>query len=85
MTASIGMFRAIQERVYYLYREKKQFLELAGGSRSILQGSALSAVYGYSEGNAGKIDNLMTDALRIGAQQQKPCISAEMIMAGKIK
>ena len=79
MTASTGIFRAIQERVYYLYREKKQPLELAGGSRSILQGGALSAVH------AGKIDNLMTDALTIGAQQEKPCISAEMVMAGKIK
>ncbi len=156
-----GMFRAIQERVYYLYREKKQplvlaideaqylnynilrdlkmllnhsydslncfslilvgepylnhildkqvhealrqritvhynyeglsdqevpdyiyhKLELAGGSRSILEGGAVSAVHGYSEGNARKIDNLMTDALTIGAQQEQQCINAEVIMA----
>lgn len=30
MTVSIGMFRAIQERVYYLYREKKKLLVLVG-------------------------------------------------------
>ena len=56
-------------------------LELAGGSRSILEGGALSAVHGYSEGNARKIDNLMTDALTIGAQQEQPCINAEIVMA----
>ena len=44
-------------------------LELAGGSRSILEGGALNTVHGYSEGNARKIDNLMTDALTIGARQ----------------
>lgn len=56
-------------------------LELAGGSRSILAPEALSAVHGYSEGNARKIDNLMTDALTIGAQQKKTVIDAEVILA----
>lgn len=156
-----GMFRAIQERVYYLYREKKQplllaideaqylnynilrdlkmlmnhsydslncfslilvgepylnhildkqvhealrqritvhynyeglsdqeipdyiwhKLELAGGSRSILEGGAVSAIHGCSEGNARKIDNLMTDALTIGAQQDQHSITSEIILA----
>ena len=56
-------------------------LEVAGGSRSILEGGAVSAIHGYSEGNARKIDNLMTDALTIGSQQDKPTIDAETIMA----
>ena len=56
-------------------------LELARGSRSILEGGAISAIHGYSEGNARKIDNLMTDALTIGAQQEQHCINAEIIMA----
>lgn len=56
-------------------------LELAGERRSILEGGALSAVHGYSKGNARKIDNLMTDALTIGVQQERPCISAEIVMA----
>ena len=56
-------------------------LELAGGSRSILGGDAVSAIHGYSEGNARKIDNLMTDALTIGAQQDKHVIDAEIILA----
>lgn len=46
-----------------------------------MEGGALSAIHGYSEGNARKIDNLMTDALTIGAQQGQHCINAEIIMA----
>ena len=56
-------------------------LELAGGSRDILDGGAVSAIHGYSEGNARKIDNLMTDALTLGAQQDKRTIDAETILA----
>lgn len=41
-------------------------LKLAGGNRSILKGRAFSAIHGYGEGNARKIDNLMTNALTIG-------------------
>ena len=40
-----------------------------------------NAVHGYSERNARKIDNLMTDALTIGAQQGKMVINAEVILA----
>jgi len=46
---------------------------LAGGRRKIPESKAMSAVHGYSEGNARKIDNLMTDALTIGAQQKNAC------------
>lgn len=56
-------------------------LQLAGGSRRILDGGAISAVHGYSEGNSRKIDNLMTDALTIGAQQEKQVIDSEVILA----
>ena len=56
-------------------------LELAGGSFGILDGGAVSAIHGYSEGNARKIDNLMTDALTLGAQQDKQTIDAEIILA----
>lgn len=56
-------------------------LELAGGSQSIFGKDAISALHGYSEGNARKIDNLMTDALTIGAQQEKTVIDAEVILA----
>lgn len=56
-------------------------LELAGGSRSILDGGAVSAIHGYSEGNARKIDNLMTDVLTLGAQQGKQVIDPEVVLA----
>lgn len=56
-------------------------LELAGASRQIMEPEAVSAVHGYSEGNARKIDNLMTDALTIGAQQGKTVIDTEVILA----
>lgn len=66
-----------QEIPDYIYHK----LELAGGSRSIMGADALSAVHEYSEGNARKIDNLMTDSLTIGAQQGKAVIDAEVILA----
>lgn len=56
-------------------------LELAGGSFTIMGKDAVSAVHGYSEGNPRKIDNLMTDALTIGAQQDKRTIDSEVILA----
>ena len=66
-----------QEIPDYIYHK----LELAGGSRSILEGGAVSAIHGYSEGYARKIDNLMTDALTIGAQQDQHSITSEIILA----
>lgn len=66
-----------QEVPDYIYHK----LEVAGGSRNLLEGGAVSAVHGYSEGNARKIDNLMTDALTIGAQQGKASIDAEIVLA----
>lgn len=44
-------------------------------------GCELSVIHGYSERNAREIDNLMTDALTIGAQQNQYCFSAEIVMA----
>lgn len=46
-------------------------LELAGGSQSILEADANSVIHGYSEGNARKTDNLMTDVLTIESEQNK--------------
>ena len=66
-----------QEVPDYIYHK----LELAGGSRSILEGGAVSAIHGYSEGNARRIDNLMTDALTIGAQQDQHSITSEIVLA----
>ena len=148
-----GMFRAIQEQILYLYREKKQPLLLAvdeaqylstgiledikmlncftlilcgephlnntlrkpvhealrqritvhynftgltdsevaqyvlhkiscaGGSASIIEQAALSAVHSHSQGNPRLVDNLMTNALTLGAQMEKKAIDTEVILA----
>ena len=58
-----------------------RYRQMAGGSLSILSDAALSAVHGYAQGNARMIDNLMTDALIIGAQTEKQVIDPETILA----
>ena len=61
---------------YVLYK-----LRLAGASGTIIDEAALAAVHGYAQGNPRLIDNLMTDALTIGAQTDKKVIDAEVVRA----
>lgn len=56
-------------------------IKLAGAPASIISESALGAVHGYVQGNPRLIDNIMSDALSIGAQQKKPVIDEEVILA----
>ena len=56
-------------------------LELAGASSTIIDTAALAAVHSSTQGNPRLIDNLMTDALAIGSQQDKRVIDAETIRA----
>jgi len=56
-------------------------LNLAGGSKSILEDAAISAVHSYSHGNPRLIDNLMSDALTLGAQMDKKIIDSDVILA----
>lgn len=56
-------------------------IKSAGGSVSIISESALSAVHGYCQGNPRLIDNLMTDALMLGAQQECQSIDPDIILA----
>jgi type II secretory pathway predicted ATPase ExeA len=56
-------------------------IALAGGSKSILAQDALSVVTGFCHGNPRIIDNLISDALMLGAQLEKQTIDAEVIMA----
>ena len=53
----------------------------AGGAESIIDPAALSAVHSHSQGNPRVIDNLMTDALLLGAQLDKKVIDPELILA----
>lgn len=54
-------------------------LRLAGASETIINDAALAAAHSYTQGNPRLIDNLMTDALTIGAQHDKEVIDAELI------
>lgn len=56
-------------------------LRISGASESIISEAALSAVHSYAQGNPRMIDNLMTDALTLGAQNDKKVIDPETIMA----
>lgn len=56
-------------------------ISCAGGSESIIDKAALSAIHSHSQGNPRLIDNLMTDALALGAQMDKKAIDAEVILA----
>lgn len=56
-------------------------LQLAGASTSIIDPAALAAAHSFTQGNPRLIDNLMTDALTIGSQQERKVIDAETIRA----
>lgn len=56
-------------------------ISCAGGSRSIMETAALTAVHSHSQGNPRLIDNLMTDALALGAQMDKKVITPDVILA----
>jgi len=56
-------------------------LSCAGGAGSIMDNAALSTVHSHSQGNPRLVDNLMTDALALGAQMDKKVIDAEVVLA----
>ena len=53
----------------------------AGGSASIMEQAALSSIHSHSQGSPRLVDNLMTDALTLGAQMGKKTIDTEVILA----
>ena len=55
-------------------------LEAAQGSRSIMEEAAVHAIAGYAQGIPRTINAIMTDALVLGAQQNKPTIDADTIL-----
>jgi len=56
-------------------------INVAGAASTIIDAAALSAVHSYSQGNPRVIDNLMTNALTLGAQMEKTEINADVILA----
>lgn len=55
-------------------------LSVAGASVTIINEAALSALHSYSGGNPRLIDNVMTYALDLGSQMNKPTIDADVMM-----
>ena len=55
-------------------------LSAAGGCASILDNGVSCAVHGFSQGNPRLIDNVMSDALTIGAQHNKKIIDTDIIL-----
>ena len=56
-------------------------LNIAGAAKSILGDGTLPAIIGYARGCPRLIDNLMNEALMLGAQLEKTIIDTEIIMA----
>lgn len=89
-TLSKPVHEALRQRitVHYNYKglsdeEVAQYIlhkiRLAGASERIINEGALAAAHSYTQGNPRLIDNLMTDALTIGAQSDKKVIDADVI------
>ena len=56
-------------------------ISVAGGTKSIIGQEAFQTITGFCQGNPRIIDNLMTNALMLGAQLEKQTIDSEVIMA----
>jgi type II secretory pathway predicted ATPase ExeA len=56
-------------------------LRSAGASEDIIDTAAAGSIHGYSRGNPRLIDNLMTDALLLGAQTGRKTLDPEIILA----
>lgn len=72
-------FKGLSEEEIPAYIRHK--IRIAGGADSIIDPAALASVHSLSEGNPRIIDALMTDALALGAQNDKKVIDADLIMA----
>ena len=54
---------------------------MAGGADTLIGEDALSALTGYCHGNPRIIDNVMSDALILGAELGRSCIDSDVILA----
>ena len=66
-----------EEAVSYIIHK----LECAGAARTVVDEAAMRAVAGHAHGNPRLIDNIMNDAVTIGAQSNKTTIDTEVILA----
>lgn len=65
------------ETAEYIYTR----IEAAQGSRTIVEEAAVHAISGYAQGVPRTINAIMTNALLLGAQQNKRTIDAETVLA----
>lgn len=65
------------ESTDYIYSR----IEAAGGARSIIDEAAIHAVSNFSQGTPRIINSVMTEALMLGTQMQKPTINTEIILS----
>lgn len=56
-------------------------LLLAGASSTVIDDNAVTAAYGSCSGSIRRLNTILTKALLIGAQNEKPAIDTEIIMA----
>ena len=66
-----------EETIDYIHHK----ISRANGSQSIIDNSALSAISGFTQGNPRLIDNIMSDAIILGAQMDRKTIDNEVILA----
>jgi type II secretory pathway predicted ATPase ExeA len=59
----------------------KHKLRIAGAAESVLGEGTLPSIIGYARGCPRLLDNLMNEALLLGAQLEKPSLDTEIIMA----
>ena len=58
----------------------KHKIRIAGGTESIISADALNAVANFCKGNPRIIDNVMSTALKAGAQMEKTTMDADVIL-----
>lgn len=91
-TLSRSMHEALRQRIVVSYSfsglgpdEAQEYtnamIRSAGGSPSIFDPSALAAAYGSCQGSIRRLNAVLTNALRIGAQAKAVSIDAEMVLA----
>lgn len=72
-------FKGLQPNEIPSYIRHK--LRLAGGADTMIGEDAISAITGYCHGYPRIIDNVMSDALILGAQLGRACIDSEVMLA----